>query len=212
MNLVVLCDFDGTIVIMDTAEYTLRKYADGDWKSLEERFEQGEMSFEECIRGQFSMIKASEENIIAELDKVVSVRPNFGGLVEYCGSNGVSFVVVSGGFDFYIRHFLSQNGWLRHLEVYAPKSVCTVEGMKVTFPALFAAASLSFKDDLVRYYRGKGRKVAYIGNGLGDYPAASTASCVFAVKDSSLAKLCRQSKLPFKEITDFHEILEALQG
>ena len=211
MNLVVLCDFDGTIVAIDTAEYALRKFADGDWENVEERYGGGEISFEECIREEFSMIKASEKVIMAELDKVVSVRPNFGELIEYCRMNQVSFVVVSGGLDFYIRRCLSKNGWLKLVDVYAPKANCTANGIEVTFPALFAAASVSFKDDLVRYYRGKGKRVAYIGNGVGDYPAASSADFVFAVKGSPLAELCRKNALPFKEISDFQEVVEVIQ-
>jgi 2-hydroxy-3-keto-5-methylthiopentenyl-1-phosphate phosphatase len=212
VNQVVLCDFDGTIVAIDTAEYALRKFAVGDWKSVEERFERDAITFEECMREQFSMIRASEKAIVAELDKVATVRPNFAELVKYCQSNGVSLVVVSGGLDFYIRHFLSQNGWLKLLDVYAPKASCTGNGIELVFPTLFAARSASFKDDLVRYHRGRGKRVTYIGNGTGDCPAASSADSIFAVKDSALAEFCRKNMIRFKEISDFQEVVEVLKN
>ena len=35
MNLIVLCDFDGTIVNIDTALFLLEKFVDDDWKSYD---------------------------------------------------------------------------------------------------------------------------------------------------------------------------------
>ena len=46
-GLAVLCDFDGTITLTDTLEYVLRKFAVGDWRSFDEKYERGEITLQD---------------------------------------------------------------------------------------------------------------------------------------------------------------------
>jgi 2-hydroxy-3-keto-5-methylthiopentenyl-1-phosphate phosphatase len=211
MSSVILSDFDGTIVAIDTAEFALGRFAQGDWRAVEEEFEKGEITFEECMRKQFWMIKVPEKVILDELDRATSFRPNFENLVEYSRAQRLPFIVVSGGLDFGIRHFLELKGWLEQVEVYAPKAKCTADGIRLTFPKLVDETSISFKEDLVRYYKRQGRKVFYIGNGVSDYPPARNADFTFAVRGSKLAELCNTKGVPHKEIADFQDVVEALE-
>lgn len=112
MGFVILSDFDGTVVTIDTAEYALKKFAEGDWKAIEDEFERGDITFEECLRRQFAMIKVSEKKLLDELRPVTILRPNFGNFVEFCEKQRIPLTIVSGGLDFYIRHFLSLEGLL----------------------------------------------------------------------------------------------------
>jgi 2-hydroxy-3-keto-5-methylthiopentenyl-1-phosphate phosphatase len=210
-KVVLLIDFDGTIVSIDTAEFALDRFADPSWRLIDEEFERGEVTFEESLRKEFLMIKVPEKMILDELEKVTELRPNFGKLVEYCKTHNLSLIVVSGGLDFCIRHFLGRNGWLKFVEIHAPRSEFTANGYTLIFPELFDRSSTSFKDDLVKYYRRQGSKVIYIGNGLGDYPAAKEADISFAVKGSKLAELCKKGHLACREITDFQQVVDALQ-
>jgi 2-hydroxy-3-keto-5-methylthiopentenyl-1-phosphate phosphatase len=211
MSFVVLSDFDGTVVTIDTAEYALRKFADGDWKAVEREFERGDITFEECLRRQFAMIKVPERKILDELRPVTILRPNFGTFVKFCEEQGIPLIIVSGGLDFYIRHFLSLEGLVESVSIYAPKAEFTANGIQVTFPELLDKESVNFKDDLVRYRRRRGDRAIYVGNGLGDYPAVSAANYSFVIKGSALAKLCRKSNLLFKEIEDFRDATETLK-
>ncbi|MBM5805961.1 MAG: hypothetical protein FJZ49_07885 [Candidatus Verstraetearchaeota archaeon] len=45
------------------------------WKALDEQLERGELTLEECVQRQFSMVNVPEEVIINELEKVVRFRP-----------------------------------------------------------------------------------------------------------------------------------------
>ena len=53
--------------------------------------------------------------------------------------------------------------------------------------------------------------MVYIGNGLGDYPAARAADLSFAIKGSRLAEMCKRGGVACKEITDFQEVVESLR-
>ena len=87
MGLAVLCDFDGTIAEIDTAVIVFNKFIDGNWRSFNEQLDRGEITLEQCMREQFSMIKAPKSVILDELDLDVAFRPGFEGLVQYCIEN-----------------------------------------------------------------------------------------------------------------------------
>ena len=203
-------DFDGTIVNQDTAQIALDRFGDPDWVRLDEEYERGEMSFEECLRREFAMLKVPEEDIIREVSRVTQLRPNFSQLVDYCKTRSVPMTVLSGGLDFCIRHFLNRDGWLDFMQIYSPTSKFTKDGYTVTFPRMFAESSTSFKDDLVRHERTKGARVYFVGNGFGDLSAAKESDVVFAIKDSRLAQLCRQHKVVHTEVVDFLQVVDAL--
>jgi HAD superfamily phosphoserine phosphatase-like hydrolase len=209
---VLLCDFDGTIANIDTAEKALDLFADPSWRKIEESFERGEVSFEDSLQREYAMIPASPETILKELDQITVLRPNFGNLVEYCRSNRLPLVVVSGGLDFCIEHFLARDGWLNFITIYAPKTRRVGDGYQVSFPRTVNPSSKDFKEDLVTFRKNKGERVVFVGNGPGDFPAARESHYVFAIKDSKLAKLCRSEGVACKEIDDFQEVVDVVSS
>jgi len=210
MSLVILCDFDGTVVDINTCVFTLDKFAEGEWRIFDEQLERGEITLEQCLQKQFSTVRAPEKKILKELEPATSPRPNFEKLFGYCRAHGVPLVIVSAGMDFVIKHFLQLSGWDKLIEVYAPQAKCTADGIKFTFPKLRDKMSVNFKDDLVRYYKKQGKKVVYIGDGLPDYPSAKSADFAFAIKGSKLAELLKKNRIPCKEIGDFQEVVDIL--
>jgi 2-hydroxy-3-keto-5-methylthiopentenyl-1-phosphate phosphatase len=211
MSFVVLCDFDGTIVTIDTAEYVLDKFVKEDWRAIDVQLERGEITFEESLEREFAMLKVPEKAMLEALEPVTYFRPNFEMMVRYCKENHFPLIVVSGGLEFSLRHFLGLRGWLGDLEIYGPKAQCTGDGVSVTFPDLFDQASTNFKDDLVKYYRNQGQKVVYVGNGFGDFPAAKIADLAFAIEGSRLAELCKMGGISFREITDFQDVVDSIR-
>ncbi len=207
---VLLSDFDHTIVTIDTGEFALKHFGDPHWTLIEKEYEKGNITFDESLRKEFGSIKVSERVILEELEKVVVIRPHFVELVEYCKSHKFPFIVVSGGLDFLIRHFLDRNDWLKFIEIYAPKATYTPQGYLLTFPELLDKESINFKHDLVKYHRSRGSKVFYVGDGIGDYPAAKEADFPFAIKGSKLAQLCKEGNVHCEEVTDFQPVIEAI--
>ena len=210
-GLAVLCDFDGTVTLTDTLEYVLRKFAVGDWKSFDERYERGEISLQECLRSQGRLVRTPEMVLVAEMERVTSFRPNFDKLVQYCRNNKLPLVTVSAGLDFVIRDLLRMKGWNNLVRLSAAKAECTLEGIRFTFPRLHDKTSLSIKDDLVKYHKTKGRRVAYVGDGIWDIHALKEADHRFAIKGSRLAELCRRQGIPAREVSDFLEVVRAIQ-
>jgi 2-hydroxy-3-keto-5-methylthiopentenyl-1-phosphate phosphatase len=210
MRLVVLCDFDGTITIVDTAEWILSKYAHHDWRGLDKQFEKGEVSLEECLNKQFSNVQVSKNQVLKDLENVVVFRQGFKDFVEYCRHRGIPIVIVSAGLDFVIDYFLRKNGFLGKVEVCTAKTEEKPEGFTFSFPQIFDGPSQNFKPDVVRSYREKGFKVVFVGDGLADYAAAREADYSFAVQGSNLAGLCKQHGMKCTEMTRFQELIKPI--
>jgi len=209
---VLLCDFDGTIANIDTAEKALDLFADPSWRKIEEGFEKGDFSFEDSLRQEYAMIPASPETILKELDRFTMLRPNFDTLVDYCKSRNLPLVVVSGGLDFCIEHFLERDGWLNFITVHAPKTRRVKNGYEISFPKMLNLSSKDFKEDLVIFRKGKGERVLFVGNGRGDFQAARESHFAFAIKNSRLAKLCNSAGVACREIEDFQDVVDVVSS
>jgi 2-hydroxy-3-keto-5-methylthiopentenyl-1-phosphate phosphatase len=212
VQLTVLSDFDGTIVDIDTAEYVLDKFAHGKWRVYDSQFARGEITLEECIQRQFSLVRTSKKTVLRQIENAVNFRPNFESLVEYCTAHALRLIVVSAGLDFLIEHFLRLKNCLELLKIYTAKSKFTSNGIVLDFPKLRYKDSLSFKDDLVRQFKRQGKQVVYIGDGTGDAEAIRIADFRFAIKDSRLAEMCREEHIACTEIEDFDEVVEAIRS
>lgn len=210
-SLVVLCDFDGTVIDIDTSVLVLTRFAEEDWRIFDEQFEKGEITLEECLQKQFSTVRTPKTSILKEIETIPSMRPNFDRMAQFCKTQRIPLVIASAGLDFVINHFLELKGLQKLVTVCAPKTRITAKGIKFTFPKMLNKASVSFKDDLVKYYRRRSKKTVYIGDGFADLNAARNADLSFAIKGSKLAELLRNGRIPHKEISDFREVVEALQ-
>jgi len=210
MSTVILSDFDGTITNIDTGEYVLSQFAHGDWRAYDERLERGEITLEECLTKQFAMVKETEGRLLERVEGVVSFRPGFEDLVDYCGTKGYPFVVVSGGLDFIIRHLLRAKNLLDRVEIVAPRAEVTRLGIAFRFPRTSHVGSLNFKDDLIRTYAARGIRSVYIGDGVPDLAAITRADVRFAIRGSRLSRLCKRDGITFQEIDDFHDVLRSL--
>jgi 2-hydroxy-3-keto-5-methylthiopentenyl-1-phosphate phosphatase len=210
MSMVVLSDFDGTIVSIDTGEYVLSQFAHGNWMAYDNQLERGETTLEECLTNQFAMVKETEERLLKRVEGVVSFRPGFEDLVDYCETRGFPFVVVSGGLDFIIKHVLSARNLLDRVQIVAPRANATKRGITFRFPRSSHPGSLNFKDDLVRTYAIHGSKTVYIGDGLADLPAIKRADVRFAIRGSRLSRVCKREGIAFQEIDDFNDVLRSL--
>jgi len=210
-KLVVLCDFDGTITDADTAQFVLCTFARGDWRAIEALFEKGEITLEEGLRRQFSLVNASREQMLNALEGVANLRPGFEEFARYCKNRGIPLVIVSAGLDFVIKHFLEAKNLKNLVTVYAPKSRISADGIEFKFPRRYYRKSVDFKHDLVRHYKSQGFKVIFIGDGNADFASAKEANLAFAIKGSRLEELCKKEKIPFISISSFKEVLESIR-
>jgi 2-hydroxy-3-keto-5-methylthiopentenyl-1-phosphate phosphatase len=208
----ILCDFDGTILNVDTCVVILQKFAKEDWRIYDDQLERGEITLQECLNKQFSTVTVSKARVLKEVETDANFRPGFEKLVEYCVSHQIPLILISAGLDFVIKHFLKSKGWEKAIKVYAPKAKLTKQGIKFAFPKLSSQTSVNFKEDFVKRHRREGCTVIYIGDGLADYLAAKSANLRFAIKHSKLAELLQRHQIAFKEISDFEQVVAEISA
>ena len=211
MKLAVLSDFDGTVTLNDTFENVLEKFAQGDWRVVDDQYVKGEITLEECLRRQGAMVKASKPQILDEMDGVTMFRPGFDNLIDYCKTNQYPLVLVSAGLDFVIKHFLRRKKWRNKVELYAAAAKCTPTGIRFDFPKPKDNRSISLKDDIVRYYKTKADRVAYVGDGRWDLHALRNSDLRFTIRGSKLAEICKEQDVQSTTVSDFKEVVTFLQ-
>jgi 2-hydroxy-3-keto-5-methylthiopentenyl-1-phosphate phosphatase len=206
MDIAVLCDFDGTVTEKDTTVTVFNKFVDGDWRIFNERLDRGEITLEQCIREQFSMIKAPRSAILREAELDIPFRPGFEELVNYCNDNRVPVEIVSAGLDFVVNHLLQARGLGGMARVCAARTRFTGDGIEIDPMELHDEESVDFKRDLVDHYKSRKYFVFYVGDGMSDKGAVGSADYVFTIKGSRLTEFCRNEGIEHQEIGDFKEV------
>jgi len=206
----VFSDFDGTIVNIDTVEYLLARFTNGDWRRYDDLYERGEISLEECLRLQYGMIKEPEQKLLDAIDGVASFRAGFDELLAFSKKKGNSFTIVSAGLDFVIRHLLGRKNVQNQIIIMAPKSKPTPRGIFLDFSELPQGDSSNFKSNAVQSIKAKGTRIAYIGDGLSDFEAIKEANTRFVIKGSRLAERCRKDDIACHEVINLEEVTRYL--
>ncbi|MFX0097462.1 MAG: MtnX-like HAD-IB family phosphatase [Candidatus Hodarchaeota archaeon] len=206
-RMMILCDFDGTIVEFDTVEYILDELVPHSWRIFDEQLERGEITLAECMRKEVAMIKKTRDETI-DLVKDVKIRSGFKDFVDYCRLNDIPISIVSAGLDFVIKHILRINN-IADIPIHAPVARCYGKrGIVLSFKHL--PGNGDFKEGIVENFKEIAMNVSYIGDGIGDYNAAKTADFVFAIKGGKLASFCKKEGLNHIEVNDFDDVISYL--
>lgn len=208
----ILCDFDGTMTLKDTAEWVLDKHADGDWQALDNDYVEGRLTLLECMSRQFSLVGAEKAQILKELDDAVGVRPGFPELVRRARAKGSEVVIVSAGLDFVITHYLQRMGVDGLVRIHSARTKKVDGHITFEFPSLRHQESATFKDDEVRHWHSSGATVTYIGDGVPDVRACELADHRFAVRGSRLDKELERRGLRHSAFQDFWEVIRSIEG
>lgn len=197
----VVCDFDGTATVEDTADALSIEYIGRErWKRANDAFHAGELTFVQLLREIFEPITASPEQVRAFARSHARFRPGFEALVEACRTRGHPFIVASGGLDIYIRPALEAlaPALADELEVRANHAEYVPGGLKLSFPYQDAPGACgscgSCKGAVVKELKAKGHRVIAVGDGNADRCMAGVADVLFA--RGRLLEWCRNTRIP----------------
>jgi len=210
-EIVILCDFDGTITVEDTGVVALDYFTEQDWRYYDTLLEQQKMTLEECIKTQFEMLDGQKSKILEIIKERVSVRPNAKKFINFCYQKDINLIILSAGLDFAIEYFMEQIDSNQNISIYSPKTSFIDNKLVITFPNLNYEDSKNFKEDIVKKYKKDVNYSIYIGNGLSDFEGVRAANFSYVVNKSKLANLCKTEHIPHKEFQDFAEIIEDIE-
>ncbi|MCY3414305.1 MAG: HAD-IB family phosphatase [Candidatus Heimdallarchaeota archaeon] len=197
--MIILCDFDGTITDSDSCVIVLEQFTKN-WEIYDDYLDQGKMTLKQAMEAQFGLITTPPSEILSFLADKVQIRSGFEEFVKYCKNNGIELIIVSAGLDFIIKEFLPMELPLICAETHFE------DKLLLRFPEQKFPDAIDFKEDMVRYYREKGEKVIFIGDGGSDFRGAAVADEVYAIRGKRLHDHITRS-IPFD---NFSEIVTKL--
>ena len=209
-----LCDFDGTVSPRDIGAAFAQRFSPGGTASHVPELAgwlDGRCGHRELTRAQCALVRAAHDEALA-FARGFELDPAFAPFAREARARGDEVMVVSEGFDFYVRDLLEREGlgalpWAaNHLRFEAGGSV-TPE-----FP--FADPECddcgNCKARHVRDYRTRGHRVVLVGDGTSDRHGAQAADAVLA--RGSLLEWCRVTGLPCGAFDDFRDVASFARG
>jgi len=207
---VIQCDFDGTVTEDDQSFLLLDAYARGNWRQYLNAYRAGKITVGEFNTRAFSLVKEDRQTLVDFARRTAKIRPGFYELLDYCRQEGIKFIIVSNGLDFYIEAILRDIG-VKDIEVCAAQSQFLDTGIVVKYIGPDGDhLDRNFKEAYTKSFLRKGYHVVYVGNGVSDLGPAKHSHHVFARDE--LLDFCKQAKLDCIPFIDFHDILRGLKS
>jgi 2-hydroxy-3-keto-5-methylthiopentenyl-1-phosphate phosphatase len=204
----ILCDFDGTISVVDTGLLVAETLGLDRFDEIEQSWRRGEISARECLRDQWRLIDPQRPDF-REIIATLEIDPGVRDLVSLAQRHGARLVVLSDGLDFYIEAAMKRIG-LPDVEFRANHAVLCEDRVEMEFPhgAEVCEECGNCKTHWLFELRAGYTRVIYIGDGISDGCASRYCDLVFA-KDL-LAQACRergQEFIPFETLSDVVAVL-----
>jgi 2-hydroxy-3-keto-5-methylthiopentenyl-1-phosphate phosphatase len=210
-------DFDGTITVEDITNIIWDTHVPFDWRAvLMPPSRAGTVTPLELIANGYREVTVGPEALLAEVRPHARLRAGFEALVAQARARAWPLRVVSHGLDFYLRALLPPGVPFTSFEgtfERTPEAPSDAGRWRVRLPAGFSLpAGRDFKVQVLDQLRAQhpGHRTIYIGDGRLDFPAARQADVVFAVRDSTLARFCRDASVACTEFDTFDQITAAL--
>jgi len=202
-------DFDGTVAPEDTVDALLERFADPEWRRIEEQWVRGEMDSRQCMAAQIALV-AGDEQALEEFLQSVEIDPDFPAFVD--GVSGFADVVIaSDGLDYPIAHALGRLGL--SLPFYANRVAFRRGGLGISFPHREAACVVGSgvcKCAVARRVdAGRSLPLVLIGDGRSDLCIARAADYVFA--RGTLRRFCEAENINHSPFETFGDVLSVVR-
>jgi 2-hydroxy-3-keto-5-methylthiopentenyl-1-phosphate phosphatase len=216
---IVFCDFDGTVTLDDVTDRILEELGDPGWRELEAAWVQGMIGSRECLERQMALVRASSRQLNSLID-AVAIDPGFASFYKFTEQAGISFCILSDGFDYVVRRVLRRvgaDGELRNgKHLFTSSMEIEDNRLRVSFPhdaRVCEHGCATCKAAIIRRIGRGHRPVVFIGDGLSDRFAVGESDLVFAKKQ--LLAHCRKNHIacmPFETFADVETTLETMFG
>jgi len=204
MRTTFLCDFDGTVAPSDIGAALVRRFTPGGagrGRALLAGWRSGTVGHRELTEAESAMMRVTEAEALA-FTRGFGLDPHFAGFAGDALERGDRVLIVSEGFEFYIRDQLDRAG-LGALPLAANRARFEGDRLIPSFPHGDSSCGRcgNCKAQHVRSARAAGDHVVLVGDGLSDRCAAEIADTVLA-RDGLLA-WCRERGIAAHPFVDF---------
>lgn len=205
---IVICDFDGTITKVDMIGEFLETFAHPDWHISEGQWRRGEIGSMECMSLQFSEIKNITYAQIMDFINSREVDDYFLEFYNLAKQKGLKVVIVSDGFDFFIKPILEKVG-ITDIEIYTNHMEFKDGKFIMEFPNVRKKCKKragTCKCSIVKDFKKKYDKVFYVGDGQSDFCVCKKSNVLFA--KHHLKEYCLKKEIDHVDYKTFQEVIE----
>jgi 2-hydroxy-3-keto-5-methylthiopentenyl-1-phosphate phosphatase len=208
-----LCDFDGTVSPRDIGAAFVERFSPGGVAARVPELAgwlEGRCGHRELTRAQCAQVRAGRAEALA-FARGFGLDPAFAPFAREAVARGDVVMVVSEGFDFYVRDLLEREGlgalpWAANHLRFEPDG-----GVMPEFP--FADPTCddcgNCKARHVRRHQALGRRVVLVGDGASDRHGALAADQVLA--RGGLLGWCRANAVAHTPFQDFRDVAAVAQ-
>jgi HAD superfamily phosphoserine phosphatase-like hydrolase len=209
MPVAYLCDFDGTVSPEDIGAAFVRRFSragEAERRALLERWQSGAVGHRELTRLECEGLEARENEARAFALRF-RLDPHFAPFVREARGRGDAVMVVSEGFDFYIRDQLERVG-LGDLPWASNRAWFEDGGVRPEFPWSEEGCGRcgNCKAQHVRRYQALGFHAVLVGDGISDRCGARAADTVLA--RGGLLAWCRAEGLSSRAFDTFSDVAD----
>lgn len=207
----IFVDFDGTITKQDVGDAIFTKFGNPvKVNKIIEDLLSDRISSREC----WDLLCASTHIINkSELDEFIDdmrIEESFHTLVSYCMKNNIDLIILSDGFDYYIKRILNREN-LMDLKFYANNLSIDENGKLIPQYPYYNPdflTSANCKRDHILDNSSDDDYTFYIGDGNSDKESAQYCDYIFA-KDG-LLKFCEKERISFSPFKDFNDVIKKI--
>mgnify|MGYP000949904647 CR=1 FL=1 len=208
-NLVIFCDFDGTIARKDIGDEMFQHF--GVFDLFIPKLMAGEMSVREYYQSAIATAKDFTPETIAQFSSNFEIDAYFPQFYNFCTEKNIPLTILSDGFKEYINPMLEAAG-IKGANVRS--NFLSIQNSEVLpiFPTASESCNCfcaSCKRNSMLSSSPSDSVFIYIGDGLSDTCAASHADIIFA--KNTLAAFCNERRLPHYPFRTFFDILRIME-
>lgn len=206
--MLVLSDFDNTITTDDVTNLLWDEFGIPQWRDqLLPPYRAGLVGTLELMDQGWRVVDQSADALLAVAKARIGLRPGLETFVAGCRERQWPLHVISCGLDWYLEAFLPPG------VAFTSYTAVREGGWRVRLAAgTTVPPGADFKVHVLRQLqlRYPGVPTAFIGDGRNDFPIARACDRVFALRDSTLAQLCRRDQVTATEFQTFDDVSLAL--
>lgn len=204
-------DFDGTITHEDVGANIFLKYGEHpDVKTIEDDIRAHRITAYEGWMKLFASAPGLTMEQVTTYARTFSTDTSFKRLVEFADAGGFPLVILSDGFEEYIRLILEREE-LGHLKLYANSLDSSGGVLRPVFPYSDeeCAACANCKRNHILDTTDDEVYTVYVGNGSSDTCPVQYCDFIFAKDD--LRRYCEMKRITYFPYETFHDVVHKMQ-
>ncbi|RXT04840.1 2-hydroxy-3-keto-5-methylthiopentenyl-1-phosphate phosphatase [Ammoniphilus sp. CFH 90114] len=211
-QLILFCDFDGTITEKDNIVDIMREFSPQGWEEIVKDILDQRKTIRTGVGELFSLIPSSQKEQITQfvLEKA-NIRAGFQDFVTFTEEQGIKLLITSGGIDFFIHPMLEHYGLLDR--IYCNSARFDDPTIQITWPnACDEHCDVDCgmcKTSIIRSYPTDQYYKVVIGDSITDLAGAKIADHTIA--RSFLKQKCEELGLPYSSFETFHDVIDTLK-